>query len=143
MTPDEYHQRCPFLFWTIVYVGCRYYTKDPTLLGVLAPKLNAMAFLALESRSYPLLTIQGLLLLAMWPVPMNTMYRDVSLVLSGAALHFSRQVGLHIFGIGQDFARTTINADTLEAARRAALWRVCCEVYYGYVCAANECQVEQ
>lgn len=130
--PDDHHQRCPFFFWATVYVGSRYYTKDPTLVGQLAPRLNDMAFQALQSRSYPILTIQGILLLIMWPVPMDTLQRDLSIVLAGAALHLARQIGLHIPGSGHDFARSNVGTERPESAIRTLLWELCCEVYCGY-----------
>lgn len=133
MSPDDYYERCSFLFWTIVYVGSRYYKKDPTILGRLTAKINTMAFLALESRANPIQTIQGILLLALWPVPVHTLHRDVSLVLAGAALHLARQIGLHVAGAGQDFARTRLDRSSSEAHRRAVLWRLCREVHFGYV----------
>ncbi|CAK7234882.1 hypothetical protein SBRCBS47491_009099 [Sporothrix bragantina] len=114
-SPDEYFQQSPFLFWIITYIGSRRYTRDPTLLYRLAPKINSMALLALES-SRPIQTIQGILLLCLWPVPVNTMHRDFSLVLGGAALHLAMQVGLHVAGPGQDFSRTMVSGNQFERA---------------------------
>ncbi|EHK17250.1 uncharacterized protein TRIVIDRAFT_205851 [Trichoderma virens Gv29-8] len=128
--PNQCFDQSPFLFWVIVYIGSRRYAGDPTLLGRLSPKINSMGFAALESRSSPIQTIQGILLLCQWPTPVNTMHRGISLVLAGAALHLAMQIGLHVAGVGQDFARTILDGNRLERANRAMLWKQCCTTCY-------------
>ncbi|KAL7798800.1 hypothetical protein V8C43DRAFT_276295 [Trichoderma afarasin] len=128
--PNQCYEQSPFLFWVIVYIGSRRYTGDPTMLGRLAPKINSMAFASLESRSSPIQAIQGILLLCQWPTPVNTMHRGISLVLAGAALHLAMQIGLHVAGVGQDFARTILDGNRLERANRAMLWKQCCITCY-------------
>ncbi|PKK55027.1 hypothetical protein CI102_334 [Trichoderma harzianum] len=128
--PNQCYEQSPFLFWVIVYIGSRRYTGDPTMLGRLAPKINSMAFASLESRSSPVQAIQGILLLCQWPTPVNTMHRGISLVLAGAALHLAMQIGLHVAGVGQDFARTILDGNRLERANRAMLWKQCCITCY-------------
>ena len=125
LSPDECFELSPFLFWTIVFIGSRHYARDPTLLGKLAPRINSIALRALESRANPIQTIQGLLLLCVWPVPINTMHKDISNVLSGAAIHLAMQIGLHVIGSGQDFARTKLNSGNDEKVFRAQLWVHC------------------
>ncbi|KAM6484674.1 hypothetical protein HDV62DRAFT_356247 [Trichoderma sp. SZMC 28011] len=130
LNPNQCYEQSPFLFWVIVYIGSRRYTGDPTMLGRLAPKINSMAFASLESRSSPIQAIQGILLLCQWPTPVNTMHRGISLVLAGAALHLAMQIGLHVAGVGQDFARTILDGNRLERANRAMLWKQCCITCY-------------
>ncbi|KAI1104081.1 hypothetical protein F4804DRAFT_308180 [Jackrogersella minutella] len=122
---DDCFDMSPLLFWTIVFIGSRRYRDDPTLMGRLSPKMNCMALASLESRTHPLQTIQALLLLCVWPVPMNTGYRDMSLVLSGAAINLSMQNGLHIIGTGQDFARERLTVNETTRTTRAKLWADC------------------
>ncbi|SPO07050.1 uncharacterized protein DNG_09744 [Cephalotrichum gorgonifer] len=121
LTPNQYYDLSPFLFWAIVFVGSRHYERDPTLLGILAVRINALALRSLESRSNPIQTIHGLLMLCLWPVPTNTMHKDISHVLCGAALHLAMQTGLHVAHSGQDFARTKLDSDTLYVT--------CCHLY--------------
>ncbi|KAL7947515.1 hypothetical protein V8C42DRAFT_318000 [Trichoderma barbatum] len=129
-TPNQCFEQSPFLFWVIIYIGSRSYSNDPTLLGRLAPKINLMGFAALESRTSPIQTIQGILLLCQWPTPVDTMHRGISFVLAGAALHLAMQIGLHVAGVGQDFARTILDGNQLERANRAILWKQCCTTCY-------------
>ncbi|KAI1083699.1 hypothetical protein F5B20DRAFT_528147 [Whalleya microplaca] len=125
LSPDEYHGRSPFLFWTIIFIGSRRYPGDTTSLRHLGSKINSVALSSLESRASPIETIQGLLLLCLWPVPINTMHKDLSHILSGAAVHLATQVGLHVRGSGQDFARVKLDSDQTQKILREQLWTYC------------------
>jgi transcriptional regulatory protein LEU3 len=94
-----------------------------------------MALLTLESHGNPMETLQGLLLLCLWPVSTNTMYKDMSHVMSGAALHLAMQIGLHVTGTGQDFARTPLLSDAHQLLKcsRSDLWVQCLIIYHGLV----------
>ncbi|KAF3056517.1 Regulatory protein LEU3 [Daldinia childiae] len=91
-----------------------------------------MALLALQESDSPIETLQGIILLCHWPVPTTSMYKDMTQLLSGAALHLAMQIGLHIVGTGQDFARTVLpsNADHSSRVFRAQLWIQCLITYH-------------
>ncbi|KAI0849126.1 hypothetical protein F5Y00DRAFT_253060 [Daldinia vernicosa] len=101
-------------------------------MDFLAPRMNKMALLALENSNSPMETLQGIILLCHWPVPTSSMYKDMTQMLSGAALHLAMQIGLHVLGTGQDFARTVLpsNADYSSRAFRAQLWIQCLITYH-------------
>jgi len=73
-------------------------------------------------RSTPIPVIQGLLILCTWRLPTNSMYKDMTHVLCGAAIHLATSIGLHIAGVGQDFARTPLKTDREHVVFRAKLW---------------------
>lgn len=73
-------------------------------------------------RSTPIPVIQGLLILCTWRLPTNSMYKDMTHVLSGAAIHLATSIGLHVAGVGQDFARTPLKLDKEQVVFRAKLW---------------------
>jgi transcriptional regulatory protein LEU3 len=73
-------------------------------------------------RSTPIPVIQGLLILCTWRLPTNSMYKDMTHVLCGAAVHLATQIGLHVAGVGQDFARTPLKKDQDQKIFRANLW---------------------
>jgi len=50
------------------------------------------------------------------------MYKDMTHVLCGAAVHLATQIGLHVTGVGQDFARTPLKKDQDQKILRAKLW---------------------
>jgi transcriptional regulatory protein LEU3 len=129
MSPNAYHSLSPFLFWIIFWVGSRKYSGYRTITKYLAPRIISLAMLSLVSRATPIQVIQGLLLLCTWPVPVNTESKDVTHILSGAAMNLAMEIGLHTFGIGQDFARTRLAQDEKEKVFRARLWLHCLIVY--------------
>jgi hypothetical protein len=60
------------------------------------------------------------------------MFKDITHVLCGAAVHLATQIGLHIAGVGQDFARTPLRKDQDQKILRAKLWMHCIIAYIRY-----------
>lgn len=104
VSPEQCYQKSPFLFWAIVCTGARTYTKDPTILDRLAREITDLALPSLCSNLRPVPTIQAIILLCSWPMPINTLYKDPSHALAGAAMQLAVQNGLHFFSSEQDFA---------------------------------------
>ncbi|OKL55472.1 hypothetical protein UA08_09208 [Talaromyces atroroseus] len=125
LSPNTYFSRSPLLFWTIVAVGSRRYDKDPTLLTRLAPSIQNMALLSLSMREAVIEVIQSLLLLSIWPFPFNSVNKAMAHIFCGAAVNLAQQIGMHVFGIGQDFARVKLFPNEAEKAYRAQLWQHC------------------
>ena len=119
-TPNDCYSLSILLFWTIITIGSRKYTDDPTVLSLLAPRLLEMVRNAVFSRDLP--TIQAFLLLCVWPMPVDTLDNDISPVLIGVVLQLAMTLGLHLHGDGQDFSRTTLSPDSSEEILRSKLW---------------------
>ncbi|KAJ5157887.1 uncharacterized protein N7482_008987 [Penicillium canariense] len=120
--PNTYYAQSPFLFWTVIGVACRSYSRNPTLLTALARSVLEMAFLSALSASPPWHTIQALLLLLTWPFPKGD-HPDVTFPLSGILLHISMQNGLHIPMSSHEFSRVKIPAPSeADLLRRSELW---------------------
>lgn len=134
MDPNACYAQCPLLFWTIVVTGARKYSKDPTILTLLGPKVIELAARSMFSHTERLPTIQAYLLLCIWPMPVDTMHKDISPVLSGAMLSLAISNGLHVQGMGQDFSRTTLEHNENECIYRANLWVACTISSQWYVC---------
>jgi transcriptional regulatory protein LEU3 len=84
---------------------------------------------SLYSISNPIPAIEAVLLLCLWPLPINTMYKDPSHALAGAAMQLAVQNGLHIFGHEQDFIRTRVCSPDSGKVFRAQLWMHCVTVF--------------
>ncbi|KAF2659801.1 C6 zinc finger domain-containing protein [Lophiostoma macrostomum CBS 122681] len=125
LSPNEFYDTSPFLFWSIIVTGSRRYTEDPTILDKTSQLITPLAFSSMALRSTPIPVIQGLLILCTWRLPTNSMYKDMTHVLCGAAVHLATQIGLHVAGVGQDFARMPIKKDQDQAVFRAKLWMQC------------------
>ncbi|KAG9242434.1 hypothetical protein BJ878DRAFT_170303 [Calycina marina] len=125
LPPNQYHRDSSFLFWAIVITGARRYLDDPTIIGQLIGRVINLALLSLSSHDSPLQTVIGLLILCNWTLPIETVVKDLSHVFGGAAMQIAIQNGLHVFGNGQDFARTCLWPNASECAFRSQLWAFC------------------
>lgn len=125
--PNEYHDLSPFLFWAIVVTGSRRYTEDTMVLEKTSQHIAPLAFSSMALRSSPIPVIQGLLILCTWRLPTNSMYKDMTHLMCGSAVHLATQIGLHISGEGQDFARMPLKKDQDLKISRARLW-LCCVI---------------
>ena len=124
-TPNDTYGRSQILFWSIVVTGARKYPADPSLFWQLAPHVTALALSSLAYRANPVQLVQALLNLCTWPMPSSSQTKDISHVLAGATLHIAMQIGLHVYGNGQDFGRTRLPDDTAVRNCRARLWLYC------------------
>ena len=87
-----------------------------------------MAFACMSSTCAQIQTIQGLLILCTWALPLQSMTKDVTYIACGAAIHLAMQIGLHIPGVGQDFAPRQLELDSGELTFRDRLWSLTCIV---------------
>ncbi len=125
MPPEEYYERSPFLFWSIVATGARRYADDPTLFQRVVSQVQQIALGTLFSCSNPIPTIQAVLILCLWPIPVNSMCQDTSHTLGAVAMQLAVQNGLHILGHQQDYERQNINTSNSEVSWRFRLWIHC------------------
>lgn len=132
---NGYYELSPFLFWCIVVTGSRHYLEDRSILDKVSQLITPLAFSSMALRSTPIPVIQGLLILCTWRLPTNSMYKDMTHVLCGAAVHLATQIGLHVTGVGQDFARTPLKTDQEQKILRAKLWMQCVIVSIRTSCA--------
>lgn len=127
-SPNTYYALSPFLFWTIIGVGCRTYPKDPTLLVVLPSKIYAMALPTINS-NVTLQIVQAWLLILYWPFPKAATGQDLIYPMSGALIHMAMQLGLHYPVSGQEFSKVPIRLSEEDTKRRAETWGYCTLVY--------------
>jgi transcriptional regulatory protein LEU3 len=114
--PDACYAESPLLFWSIVCTGSRKY-KDPTLLERLSKHVVPLALRTIVANSQPIYAIKAVLLLCCWPMPINTLYKDPSQALAGAAMLLAVQSGLHVRGRGEDFAHRPTKLPTPPISR--------------------------
>lgn len=129
LSPNDYYNRSPLLFWSIMTVASRRYAADPTLLHSLAATTFKLAVHQVDSPSADIHTVESLLLLLSWQFPTNSMHEEAGYVLSGAMIHLAFKFGLHMAEAGQDYVRVRLNLDESEIRRRRLLWAACVIVY--------------
>ncbi|OAL38383.1 hypothetical protein AYO20_02442 [Fonsecaea nubica] len=125
LQPNDCYGASPFLFWTIVAIGSRRYSRDPTLILLLAPKVLDLAKTAIFSCERVLPTIQALVLLCTWQMPIDTLQKDITPQLAGAMIQLATNVGLHVYGSVQDFTRVPLKYDGQQRIFRTRLWSMC------------------
>jgi len=128
MTPNACYALSPFLFWAIVGVGCRTCPNNPTLLGVLPPKIHKMALLSVNCNG-SLQTVLAWLLLLYWPFPKASTGQDLIFPMSAALLHMAMQLGLHLPSSGQEFSKVRLRLNEEEMKKRAETWGYCTLIY--------------
>jgi hypothetical protein len=125
LSSSNYYKSSRVLYWTVIITGSRRYDLDPTLLEVLAPKVSAMATMAISRPSEHLATISALLILCAWPVPIENSAEDPSCTYSGIILQLCLQNGLHMRSKRQDFVQSVLMTDSQAEIFRERLWAWC------------------
>jgi len=125
LSPNEYYDISPFLFWSIVITGSRRYSDDSSFLDALSGRITSIAFSSMSLRTNATPVIQGLLILTTWRLPTSSVFKDLSHVLCGSAINLATLNGLHVAGVGQDFSRVVVAKDPGQKFVRAKLWLYC------------------
>lgn len=120
-----YHKQSPILFWAIISVAARRYDDDVTLLGSLCPYMTRLLWSSASQPPLPAYTIQALLLVSMWPFPVDTMWKDPSLLIISVARSAAMQNGLHRPETMQDFQRVKTQLAPEEFHAAVKLWAGC------------------
>jgi transcriptional regulatory protein LEU3 len=123
--PEQLYPKCPAAFWAIVSVGARKYQQDPHLLDFIGSRIVDLAVSSIYSMTNATPAIAAVLLLCLWPIPINTTYKDPSHALAGAAMQLALQNGLHIWGHEEDFYRDQESCAYEGEVFRARLWAQC------------------
>jgi transcriptional regulatory protein LEU3 len=132
VTPNAFYQHAPFLFWVVVSIGSRRYTREPTLTQTLALPVTQLALQSIIVRTKPIERMKGLILLLNWAFPSGPFYRDPSFLLGGTLLHMAMQCGLHVPSFSQDFSKTYLKLPEQEPVRRAEMWAYVVITYQRY-----------
>lgn len=132
VTLDELYKESEFLFWTVICIGARKYSKDPTMIERLSRHVTSLAQKCLFEPEQVVPKVQAVLLLCLWPLPLATTFKDPSHALAGAAMNLAIQNGLHYAGREQDFSRDKLKATEENRRFRAGLWLYCVVVFQRY-----------
>lgn len=122
------HRRSPFLFWAMVCTGARHF-QDSAFSQKVGSKVREIAASALFQIQDPTPTIQAALILCLWPLPIDTHWKDPSHALAGAAMQLAVQNGLHTFRHEQDFRRVQIDSNDRARMFRISLWLHCIMIF--------------
>lgn len=127
----RYHQRSPLLFWAMICTGARHFL-DPGFYQSASSKVRSLVGSNLLQVQDPIPTIQAILVLCLWPLPVDTMWKDPSHALAGLATQLAIQNGLHDSRHEQDFRRFQIDSNETIRVFRTRLWLYCVIIFQRY-----------
>ncbi|KAH8660473.1 hypothetical protein BX600DRAFT_514078 [Xylariales sp. PMI_506] len=142
-SPKNVYQYSEYLFWAIVWVGSRKYARDPTISESIPRPLLELSQKALFDPENAIPAIQATLLLCLWPLPINSAFKDRSHAMAGAATHLAMQQGLPYASRKQDFVRVPLDQPQSDETFRARLWATCevvfqnTSIYDGFPCSTS------
>ncbi|KAI1505952.1 hypothetical protein F5X99DRAFT_415629 [Biscogniauxia marginata] len=122
---DTIYRTSPFLFWTIIVVVASHSSvpSDEGLFGRIEAPYQEMLKNEVLKAPLPLQSIQALLILCMWPLPVVTQSKDPSWLYCGVAVNAALYMGLHRPGPLGSLRCVGVVAGSREA--RALTWLGC------------------
>ncbi|KAF2461481.1 Zn(II)2Cys6 transcription factor [Lineolata rhizophorae] len=134
ISPNAFYAQSSLLFWTIISLASRRYTKDPTISPLVATKVVHLAYESLQNTKVDIPIVQGLLLVLSWPLPKTYLTKDYAFPMAGAMIHTAMGLGLHSPLSSQDFSRVKIKLSESDINAQTELWAYCV-ITYQKVCA--------
>lgn len=127
---DEIRRKCPVLFWTIVVTASRSlpaYSHIFADLRHILPSLISGTFFHRDY--YSILPCQALLVLCVWPLPIEKQREDVRWIYSGIAMQMAIASGLHKVDFVHEYADAGATKPSAQE-RRAMIrtWHCTCFV---------------
>ncbi|ENH60974.1 Putative transcription factor SEF1, partial [Fusarium oxysporum f. sp. cubense race 1] len=126
---ESYLKESSLLFWTIIATGSRHLEHATKLHRIAVQHIRGGTFQPLLHITNPITIIKISLILCLWPLPVDTMWKDPSHVYTGTAHSLAVQNRLFVNGHEQDFARTHTSLSKEIRDIRAHLWLNCCLVF--------------
>ena len=125
LSPDQYYERSPLLFWAIINTAARRYREEPSLFAGLSRALAKLTWSNISIHPHSRFTIEAILLQVCWPIPTPTIAADNTYLLSGIAVQASIQCGLHLPENHQEFSTLTLRLQPEEVRESARTWAAC------------------
>lgn len=125
LTPEQYYQQHPLLYWSIVAVAARRYTLDPTLLTAISTPLNTLLWKTIGEVPGSHFVVKAMCLLCTWPLPTSTTSSDPTHILCGVMMKTATGIGLHRPSHINDFTRVAIELNKDQLHDRVITWAVC------------------
>ncbi|GJC80706.1 putative transcription factor SEF1 [Colletotrichum liriopes] len=93
--PDRLYKQSPILFWTLIAVSSRRYTRDAGLFPFLVENLPREVWAAVSTPPISMSTVNALLVLCTWPLPTIRFLNDPSSSYVAIAQNAALLLGLH------------------------------------------------
>ncbi|KAK1727981.1 uncharacterized protein BDZ83DRAFT_610825 [Colletotrichum acutatum] len=93
--PDRLYKQSPILFWTLIAISSRRYTRDAGLFPFLIENLPREVWAAVSNPPISMSTVDALLVLCTWPLPSIRFLNDPSSSYVAIAQNAALLLGLH------------------------------------------------
>ncbi|GKT46705.1 replication factor A protein 1 [Colletotrichum spaethianum] len=93
--PDRLYKQSPILFWTLIAISSRRYTRDAGLFPFLVENLPREVWAAVSTPPISMSTVNALLVLCTWPLPTIRFLSDPSSSYIAIAQNAALMLGLH------------------------------------------------
>ncbi|KAM3427673.1 hypothetical protein NHJ13734_008898 [Beauveria thailandica] len=126
--PDECYGASPILFWVIIYVTCRRYTKDRVFFRALVDHVEKDISKTLMDPVMTLETAHAALFLCSWPLPVIRLLTDSSTTYISIVMTGIMMIGVHTGrGSHKQFCVGTRRKGGIFTDEEAAsTWMACC-----------------
>ncbi|KAM3431248.1 hypothetical protein MY4824_007255 [Beauveria thailandica] len=126
--PDECYGASPILFWVIIYVTCRRYTKDRVFFRALVDHVEKDISITLMDPVMTLETAHAALFLCSWPLPVIRLLTDSSTTYISIVMTGIMMIGVHTGrGSHKQFCVGTRRKGGIFTDEEAAsTWMACC-----------------
>ncbi|KIW31468.1 uncharacterized protein PV07_03116 [Cladophialophora immunda] len=118
----------PLLFWVIILTATRNLESHHTHFQSLCKKMPMLLGKLMSQRDDSVHTMQALLILSMWPLPVNRQSDDMRWVHSGMAMQMAMQAGFHRVGYEQEYHGLTYSKSSADERKHTRIWRAWCFV---------------
>jgi hypothetical protein len=125
ITPHEYHERSPLLFWTIVVIAARVCRDRPNLRADLSKTVTDLLWAKTTAIPPSHFTIQAQILLCIWPFSPPMLIADPTLFIASAAKMGCMQLGLHHPENMQDYNRIRFDIYDAHIEEALKIWTAC------------------
>ena len=125
LSPEQYYQQHPLLYWSIVAVAARRYTLDPTLLTAISSPLNSLLWKTIGDVPGSHFVVKAMCVLCTWPLPTSTTTSDPTHILCGVMMKTATGIGLHRPNHINDFTRVAVELNKDQLHDRVVTWAVC------------------
>lgn len=125
LSPDEYYERSPLLFWTIIAIASRSYDEEVGVYATLRVPLDKLMWEKIAVTPHSHLTIQAIALLCVWPFSSPSLISNPSFMLISIARTACMHLGLHRPEILQDFNRVKFRVLPEHVEEAAKVWAGC------------------
>lgn len=124
-SPEQYYQQYPLLYWAIVSVAARRWTRNPSFLTQLNAPLTKLLWTTVGEVPQTYFAVKALCLLCTWPLPTSTSSSDPTHILCGVMMKTATGIGLHRPNHSNDFSRVAVELNKEGLQDRVTTWAVC------------------